>query len=137
MTKPVIQSVRFKAAPETLYRLYMNSAEHAAATGAPARLSTKAGGKWSAYGGMIGGKNLLLVPGRRIVQSWRAKFWNKKDADSILILTFSKAPGGARVDLVHVGIPSYDQKGVRKGWPRYYWKPWKKYLAGTKSAKRK
>jgi len=29
---------------------------------------------------------------------------------------------------VHVGVPAYDHKGVREGWPKYYWKPWKKYL---------
>jgi hypothetical protein len=28
-----------------------------------------------------------------------------------------------------VGVPAYDQKGVREGWPKYYWRPWKKYLA--------
>jgi len=28
-----------------------------------------------------------------------------------------------------VDVPQYDQKGVTQGWPQYYWKPWKKYLA--------
>jgi activator of HSP90 ATPase len=65
------------------------------------------------------------------VQSWRAKHW-KKDELSILTLRFSKAPGGTRLDLVHVGVPQHDQKGVRQGWPKYYGKPWKKYLAARK-----
>jgi hypothetical protein len=51
------------------------------------------------------------------------------DPDSILILQFSKAPGGAKVDLVHINVPVQDHRGVAKGWPLYYWKPWKKYLA--------
>jgi activator of HSP90 ATPase len=108
--------------------MYMDSGKHAAATGAPAKMSRKIGGEWHAHGGAIGGKNLLIVPGQKIVQAWRATHW-KKGESSVLILTFEKAPGGSLVNLVHVGVPQHDQKGVRNGWPNYYWKPWKKYLA--------
>jgi len=69
-----------------------------------------------------------VVPGKQIVQFWRATHW-KKDDWSILVLNFSRVAGGAQIDLVHIGVPSYDQKGVRKGWPKYYWRPWKKYLS--------
>jgi activator of HSP90 ATPase len=129
---PVIQQhVDFSVSPQELFELYLNSKKHAAATGAPAKLSRKIGGAWHAHSGMIGGRNLLIVPGRVIVQSWRAKFWKKEDI-SILILKFLKTRVGTRVDLVHAGVPSYDQQGVRGGWPKYYWKPWKRYLASTK-----
>jgi hypothetical protein len=92
-------------------------------------MSRKVGGKFTAWGNQLRGRNLLIVPKRLIVQSWRATHWKTSDPDSILILEFSKAPGGARVDLVHVNVPPYDHKGVTQGWPKYYWKPWKKYLA--------
>jgi hypothetical protein len=69
----------------------------------------------------------------KIIQTRRASFW-KKGESSTLILTFEKAPGGAAVDLVHVGVPEHDQKGVRNGWPSYYWKRWKKHLASKKKA---
>jgi hypothetical protein len=51
---------------------------------------------------------------------------------SILIMTIEKASGGAIVEVVHVGVPQNDQKGVRNGWPAFYWKRWKKYLAAQK-----
>jgi hypothetical protein len=54
----------------------------------------------------------------------------KKGELSILIVTFRKAEGGAI--LVHVGVPQHAQKGVRNGWPKYYWKPWQKYLGKEK-----
>lgn len=47
----------------------MDSKKHAASTGAPAKLSRKSGGTRSAAGGAIGGKNLLIVPGKQIVQA--------------------------------------------------------------------
>ena len=42
--------------------------------------------------------------------------------------TFTKAPGGGRIDLVQVGVPPHDHRGVTQGWPKYYWKPWRAYL---------
>jgi activator of HSP90 ATPase len=131
MTPTISQRVKFSASPKTLFEMYMDSKKHAAATGAPAKLSRKVGGTWSAHGGAIGGKNLLIEPGRRIVQAWRAGFW-KKDEFSVLIMTFERAPGGAVVEIAHVGVPQHDQKGVRNGWPSFYWKRWKNYLAAQK-----
>lgn len=131
MTPAILQRVKFPASPKILFEMYMDSKKHAAATGAPAKLSRKIGGPWQAHGGAIGGKNLLIVPGQKIIQVWRAAHWKKAES-SILILTFEKAPGGSLVELVHVGVPHHDQKGVRNGWPNYYWKPWKKYLASRK-----
>jgi hypothetical protein len=36
------------------------------------------------------------------------------------------------VDLVHVGVPEYDRDGVTQGWVKFYWEPWKAYLATKK-----
>ena len=127
MTPIIQQTVRFRASPQTLFDLYVDSKKHSASTGARAEISRKAGGKFTAFDGKLGGKNLLIVPGKQIVQLWRATHWRKEDW-SILVLTFGRAAGGGQVDLVHVGVPAYDQKGVRKGWPKYYWRPWKKFL---------
>lgn len=129
MTKAIQQSVRFNASPETLYEMYVDSRKHSDATGAPAKLNRQAGSAFTAFGGMLRGRNLLVVPGKMIVQSWRSKDWNAADADSILILTFSRAGSGGRVDLVHANVPEHDHRGVTEGWQKYYWKPWRAYLA--------
>ncbi len=131
MTPIILQRVRFPISPRILFEVYMDSKKHAGATGAPAKLSRKTGGAWHAHGGAIGGKNLHIIPGKQIVQTWRAGFWKKNEL-SILIMTFEKASSGAAVEIVHIGVPQHDQKGVRNGWPKYYWKPWKKYLAAQK-----
>ncbi len=128
MTKPIIQSAVFKASPQQLFRIYTDSRMHSAATRSKALVSAKVGARFTAFDGMLAGRNLVVVPGRMIVQAWRATHWKKSDPDSILIMTFSKMPGGGRIDLVHVGVPPYDHRGVRLGWPKYYWRPWKSYL---------
>jgi activator of HSP90 ATPase len=133
MTPVIEQSVSFSAPPAKLYEFFMDSTKHTAATGMPAKVSPKVGGKWSAFGGMILGKNLVLIPNRMIVQTWRSSEWKKADPDSILVVSFEKVAGGdTSVHLVHVGVPSYDQQGVTQGWGKYYWEPWKTYLAARK-----
>jgi hypothetical protein len=61
---PVIQAgaIYHNATPTVLYELFMDSDKHSAATGAPAKISRKIGGKWSAFGGMICGKSPIQIP---------------------------------------------------------------------------
>jgi len=127
MTAVIQQTIRFRTTPHALFEMYRESRKHSKSTGMTARISRKVGGRFRSFNGALEGKNLLIVAERQIVQLWRATHWKKEDW-SILILTFSKVAGGAQVDLMHVGVPAYDHKGVRKGWPKYYWKPWKKFL---------
>ncbi len=128
MTKAIRQSVTFAATPERLFEIYVDSKKHSAATGFKASVSRKVGRKFTIFNGMLSGRNLAVVPNRMIVQAWRAAHWKKTDPDSILILKFSKARGGGRIDLVHVNVPEHDYTGVSRGWPKYYWKPWRAYL---------
>jgi activator of HSP90 ATPase len=126
---PIIeQSILLPASPAKLYTAYLDSREHSRFTGGPAKVSGKVGGKFTAFGGAIAGRNLLLVPHRMIVQAWRATHWPQSDPDSVLILRFSEMHGQGRIDLVHVNVPEHDHEGVSKGWPSYYWDPWKAYL---------
>jgi activator of HSP90 ATPase len=129
MTKAIQQSVVFNASTKTLYEMYIDSKKHSMATGAQAKLGRKAGAAFTAFDGSIKGRNLLVVPGKMIVQAWRATHWKKTDPDSILVLTFNQTPSGTRLDLVHANVPEHDHKGVTEGWKKYYWNPWREHLA--------
>jgi activator of HSP90 ATPase len=135
MAHVIRQTVTLKIPPSELYETFLDSQKHSTVTGAPAQVNREIGGTFSAFGGQILGKTLLVVPDRMIVQAWRASHWKNEDPDSILILTFSKVKGGGKIDLTHVNVPTYDRKGVTKGWPLYYWKPWKAYLAKKKKTR--
>ena len=128
MTKTIVQQVKFKAKPERLYDLYMDSKLHSESTGGSAKLSTKVGGPFSAWDGYITGKNLALFPKRALVQSWRAADWDDGDEDSIFTLSFDKAPGGALVTMVHANVPDGTYTDLKQGWVDNYWNPWKAYL---------
>ena len=128
MVKTVIQNVTFRnCTPERLYKTYMTASLHAKAIGAPASVEAKVGGKFAAFG-MLKGQFLVLKKNKMIVQTWRAIKFKKNDEDSILVLRFEKAGSGARIKLVHAFVPDHDYAAIQKGWPKYYWKPWAKYL---------
>ncbi len=130
--KTLVQEIKFNTAPEKLYDIYLDSEKHSLAIGAKTQMSRKKGGAFTAHDGYIRGRNLMLVPGKMIVQSWRATDWESKDGESILILAFEKAAGGAVITMVHANVPDGHAALLEKGWKDYYWKPWKKYLAGLK-----
>ncbi len=80
MTEAIQQSVNFSASPAKLFEIYMDSKKHSAATGAPARISRRAGDRFTAFGRTLRGKNLVMVPPSMIVQAWRAKHWKAAEA---------------------------------------------------------
>ena len=122
------QTVTFKASPQELFRTYLDAKRHAAVIGHKVSISQKVGAPFTAFDGSLRGKNLLILPNRLIVQSWRAKPWKATDPDSILVLQFSKAKMGGQIRLTHVNVPDHGYKTIKDGWPKHYWTPWKTYL---------
>ena len=136
MAKNLVHKVVFKnTTPKALYDLYMNSKKHTVATGASAKMSNKAGGKYAVHNGYITGENLLLIKDKLIIQTWRTMEWDKTDPDSTFTILLE--PKGKTVTLhaIHSNIPDKYAPGIDKGWYAHYWEPWKKYIAGKPIAK--
>ena len=128
MPKVVKQSVTLPASAKDLYAQYLSARSHRAITGGKVVISSRPGSKFSAFNGMLRGRTLYTVPGRLIVQAWRSAGWKKGDLDSTLILRFTPRGRSGRIDLVHANVPDHDYRGVNKGWSKYYWGPWRRYL---------
>jgi activator of HSP90 ATPase len=128
MPKLVKQTVTLPATAKALYSMYLSPSKHKAITGGKVVISSRAGSKFSAFGGMLRGKTLYSVPGRLIVQAWRSGGWKKGELDSTLILRFTPKGRSGRIDLIHANVPDNDYRGVNRGWKNYYWRPWRKYL---------
>ena len=109
--------------------MYLNAEEHAAFTGAPAKISHEPGSAFEAFGGLLLGTVLQVIKPRLIVQSWRSVNFADDDPDSTLILTFTpEEDGDGRVDLLHLDVPENDFQGVSGGWESRYFTPWLSYL---------
>ncbi len=136
--KTLTQKVVFKnTTAEELYEMYMDAKLHSMLTGASAKITKKEGASFSAHGDYIKGKNLHLIPGKLIVQTWRGSDWKKSDLNSIFMLQFDKKGNDAILNMVHANIPDNEAEGIKSGWVDYYWTPWKAQLAGKKIPKKK
>ncbi len=129
-TKTIRQTVVLPGTPQQVYEALMTTHGHEAFTGAEARISTKVGGSFMAWGGYIHGKNLKLVPGKTIYQTWvpAAKGWPKGHLSKVRF-TLTKSPRGTRLTFTHSGVPEEHVGHLAPGWKESYWTPLRKYLA--------
>jgi activator of HSP90 ATPase len=105
----------------------MDSRQHGALSRTRARISHKAGGAFSAWGGHLTGYNLALRPGRKIVQAWRATGW-WPDHYSIAVFDIQKLGKGTRLRFTQIGIPPHRYSGHYRGWIETYLTPMKEIL---------
>jgi uncharacterized protein YndB with AHSA1/START domain len=117
------------APPAAVYDAWLNSRAHSEMTGSKASQSARIGAKVSAWGGYITGRNLELVPGRRIVQSWRTTKFTDDDPDSKIAVALHPVPGGTRLTLRHSKVPDGHTRYEQDGWQTHYFAPMKKYFA--------
>jgi activator of HSP90 ATPase len=121
-TKTIRQTVIFSATPDIVYEMLMDSAKHATFTGDEAHINREVGGRFIAYGDYIEGTNLELVPGEKIVQSWRASDWPEGHYSKV---TFSLEPvdHGTRLTFIQTDVPDEFSEDIGQGWHDYYWTP--------------
>lgn len=123
------------ASPKAVYDAWLDSTAHARMTGTnTAKGSTEVGGEHEAWDGYISGVNLILNPGKRIVQSWRTTEFTDTDASSQIDLKFAKAPRGTKLTLSHSNVPD-THTGYKSGWVTHYFEPMKAYFAAQPKAK--
>jgi activator of HSP90 ATPase len=134
MRSLIRESVVLPAPAEVLYAAYLDPTRHAEITGMPVTISAESGSLFSAFNGSISGTMLAAIPSSLVIQSWRSINFNPEDPDSTLILAFVPEGRDGRIDLVHLDVPAVDYRGVSEGWEKYYWEPWRRYLARSLGA---
>ena len=129
MTQTIHQEINFNVNSQRLYDTLTNSAQFGEATGgAPTEISTEEGGFFSCFGGMIVGRNIELVPNKRIVQAWRAGNWDA-GVYSIVKFEFKEQDKETQLIFDHIGFPEGQGEHLEAGWHENYWKPLEKYFA--------
>jgi activator of HSP90 ATPase len=126
-----IVSVIVPASPEEVYTAWLSSKEHSSMTGSPAFVSSMVGGEFNAWDGYINGKNLELVPGKRIVQSWRTSEFSDDEPDSRLEITLKPVGEQTKLTLRHTGLPPHGGE-YEQGWVDNYFTPMQEYFSSLK-----
>ena len=129
MPRQIMLAASLPGPPDRLFDMYLDPEAHAAFTGAPMTIAPRPGAPFHAFNGMLTGTILHLEPKRLIVQAWRSVNFPPGALDSVLVFSFWPEIDGSRIELVQVNVPEEDFAGVSHGWERYYWAPWRAYLA--------
>lgn len=118
------------AAPEAVYTAWLSSEEHSAMTGGEAKIGASPDAPYKAWDGYIEGRNVELVPGRRIVQTWRTSEFPNGHPDLLLTVELEPIAGGARLTLTHRGVPDGQTSYETHGWKEFYFEPMRVYFGG-------
>ncbi len=128
MPKHLILAASLPAPPQKLFDMYLDSAAHAAFTGAPVSIESAREPPFVAFDGKRG-TILHIEPKQLIVQTWRSVNWADGDIDSVLVLSFWPEENGRRIGAgAQINVSDKDFAGVSHGWEKYYWTPWRAYL---------
>jgi len=134
------QEVMIKAPAARIYDVLTSAAQFqklqllspdvpaAAMNAHPAQLSAEPGSAFSLFGGVIEGRQVELVPSKRVVQAWRVSNWDQ-GVYSIVRFELVDADGGTKIVFDHVGFPSGAGDHLAAGWKSHYWDGLAKLLA--------
>jgi activator of HSP90 ATPase len=126
--KAIYQEEDFKASSQRIYEALLDAKQFSAFSGGrQAEIDRNIGGAFSLFAGHIAGRNLELVPNRRIVQAWRAVAW-PEGVYSIARFELQRQNSGTRIAFDHTGFPPDLAEHLESGWQENYWKPLRNYL---------
>jgi activator of HSP90 ATPase len=116
------QEVDLEASPDRIYDALLDAKQFKAITGGfPTEIAAEAGGAFSCFGAHIVGRNVEIVPKRRIVQAWRVATW-PEGVYSIVRFELKPQQAGTRVILDHTRYPPELREHLAAGWEDHYWK---------------
>jgi len=116
------------ASPQEVYEAWLDSLAHSEMTGGAAIMSAAIGAEVSAWDNYITGRNIELIPGERIVQSWRTSEFDEEHEDSIITLTLEPVEGGTLLTLEHSNVPEEHRSYEEGGWQENYFEPMAAYF---------
>lgn len=123
------------ASAQEIYDAWLDSLTHSEMTRGEASMSDEVDAEVSAWDRYITGRNLELVPGERIVQSWRTTQFTDEHEDSIITVTLQEVEGGTLLTLVHSNVPDEQTSYEQGGWQEHYFEPMKEYFADRKQVR--
>jgi len=136
------QEPSFKAAPQRVYEALINTKQFDGVTqlsaaikeegkalgNKPTAISNHEGGAFVLFGGYITGRQVELIPNKRIVEAWRAGSW-ESGVYSIARFELMEQGSGTKIVFDHTGFPKGLGQHLAAGWRRNYWEPLEKFLA--------
>ena len=119
---------KIPASAQEIYDAWLDSLAHSEMTGGEANMSDQIGAEVSAWDGYVSGRNIELVPGKRIVQSWRTSEFTDEHEDSVVTVLLEETDDGTLLTLVHSNVPDDQRSYEESGWQSQYFEPMEVYF---------
>ena len=116
------QTYELKASPAAVFDALVNPETIRQWSGAPAIMDSRAGTKFSLFGGQIEGTNLEVIANQKLVQQW--------PHHSKVTITLTDNGRTTTVELKHDDIPDDEAESFRQGWKDYYFGPLQQMFGG-------
>jgi activator of HSP90 ATPase len=133
------QEAYFRAGPKRVYEALTNAKQFDSVVQLSAAMKSKVlgdkpteiineeGGAFVLFGGYITGRQIELLPSKRIVQAWRVGNW-EPGVYSIAKFEFTEQGSGTKIVFGHTGFPKGLGEHLAAGWKSNYWEPLEKFL---------
>lgn len=126
--KSINQTYHIVASASDIWQALTNSKDIKKWGAGPAKMDDKVGTKFSLWGGDIWGKNIEVIPEKKLVQEWYSKENEKWEKPSIVTITLIKEEKGIRLFLHQTDLPDAFATNIANGWRDYYLEPLKSYV---------
>jgi activator of HSP90 ATPase len=128
MAEQIHQEILFDFNSQRIYDALTDAKQFAELTDSKTEINSEPGGAFSCFGGMITGRTIELVPGKRIVQAWRVGNWAPGIYSIIKFELEELNDMETKLIFDQAGFPEDNREHLAQGWHDRYWNPLKKFL---------
>jgi activator of HSP90 ATPase len=119
--------IDYQTTAARVYAVLIDAEQFRKCSGMAAEIEPRAGGSFKVFEGHIFGRNVELVPNKRLVQAWRTENW-PAGVYSIAKFELVASGSGTRLTFDHSSFPPEERDHLASGWQEHYWEPLHKYL---------
>ncbi len=127
--KSLVKKYKIQATPEKVWKALTDKTIIEQWSGSRCVMSEKEGSDFSLWDGDIWGKNIEVVPGKKLVQEWYSGKWQDP---SIVEFEIHKEGSDTILNMYHRQIPDGEFDGINSGWDDYYLEPLKVICEGIR-----
>lgn len=111
---------KIQASVQDVYNALVNPNMIELWTGDDVVMDDQVGTEFSLYEGNISGKNLEIVPEKKIVQQW---YFGDQTEESIVTIILHKDKNNTSVEVRQTNIPDDAYENISEGWSYAYFEP--------------
>lgn len=111
---------KIQASVQDVYNALVNPNMIELWTGDEVVMDDKVGTEFSLYEGNISGKNLEIVPEKKIVQQW---YFGDQEEPSIVTILLHQDKNNTSVEVRQTNIPDEAFENISEGWSYAYFEP--------------